>query len=133
MEITCKEAQKLVQPYIERRIDDRSLQALIDHIEACPSCREELETAYVVDYALRHLDEDLDASLHVTSIFAQDIAAAKEHLHHRRLLWIVVWILIILAACAALYIFSSYFLEGFVGFIRSESRRLYHYFRSQMG
>ena len=133
MDISCREAQKLIQPYIERSLTDKELAALIDHIEACPACREDLETGFVVAYALRHLDEDHDASFHITSVFEEDIASAKKHLQKRRIMWIILWIFIILATGAAIYIFSSRFLSAFMDFIRNETRRLYHYFRSQMG
>lgn len=133
LDITCREAQKLIQPYIDRSIADKDLSALIDHIEACPACREELETGFVVAYALRHLDEDHDASFHITSVFEEDLASAKKHLQNKRIMWIILWIFIILSTAAAVYIFSSRFLPDFMVFIKSGVRRLYHYFRSQIG
>ena len=133
MELTCKEAQRLIQPYIDRSIDDRRLAALIDHIDRCPVCREELETGFVVDYALRYLDHEEDASFDLTAVFESDLQRSRSYLHIRRVWWIIILLLVALTAAGALYLLSIHVLTGASESLRHSIRRLYHYFRSQMG
>lgn len=54
--LTCKEAEKMVMPYINVQLDEKELEAFLKHIENCPSCREELEIYYTVSLGLRQLD-----------------------------------------------------------------------------
>ena len=41
--MTCREAERLVMPYINGSITDEELKAFVEHIDHCPDCREELE------------------------------------------------------------------------------------------
>ena len=54
--LTCKQAEKMVMPYINFQLDEEELEAFLNHIEDCPSCREELEIYYTVSLGLRQLD-----------------------------------------------------------------------------
>ena len=55
--ITCKEAAKMVIPYIEEQLSDYELRRFVNHIQECPDCREELEPYYIVYKGLMQLDE----------------------------------------------------------------------------
>ncbi len=39
----CLEAQRLMQLFLEKKLDAPELHAFVEHIESCPNCREELE------------------------------------------------------------------------------------------
>lgn len=54
--LTCKEAEKMVMPYINVQLDEDELEAFLNHIQNCPSCREELEIYYTVSLGLQQLD-----------------------------------------------------------------------------
>ena len=41
--MTCKEAEQLVMPYINKELDDKELRAFLSHIHGCQACYEELE------------------------------------------------------------------------------------------
>lgn len=56
--MTCEEAEKLVMPYIRDELTDNELEAFLEHVEGCGSCREELEIYFMVDVGLRQLDHD---------------------------------------------------------------------------
>lgn len=56
--MTCREAERLVMPYINGTITDEELAAFLEHIDSCPDCREELEIYYMVDAGIRQLDEE---------------------------------------------------------------------------
>ena len=53
----CREAERLVMPYINGSITDEELKAFVEHIDHCPDCREELEIYFTVDVGIRQLDE----------------------------------------------------------------------------
>lgn len=55
--VTCREAEKLVVPYINDELSFPQLEDFMEHIESCANCREELEIHYMVDIGLKKLDE----------------------------------------------------------------------------
>ena len=56
--MTCKEAERLVIPYIHHQLDDDTMSEFLEHIEVCPNCKEELEIYYTVEAGIRQLDKD---------------------------------------------------------------------------
>lgn len=54
--LTCKEAEKMVMPYINYQLEEQELESFLLHINSCPECREELEIYYTVFSGLRQLD-----------------------------------------------------------------------------
>ena len=50
--MTCREAERLVMPYINGSITDEELKEFLKHIETCEDCREELEIYFTVETAL---------------------------------------------------------------------------------
>lgn len=68
----CKEAESLVQQYIDHKLRPQKLKAFISHVKKCPSCYEELETYFIIHYAIKYLDEDHD-SYNMKAMLAEDI------------------------------------------------------------
>lgn len=54
--LTCRQAEKLVLPYINEELNEKDLEAFLNHVRICPSCKEELEIYYTVYVGLRQLD-----------------------------------------------------------------------------
>lgn len=54
--LTCKEAEKMVMPYIDGSLGEEDLEAFLHHVNGCPSCKEELEIYFTVYVGLRQLD-----------------------------------------------------------------------------
>ncbi len=54
--LTCKEAEKMVMPYIDNQLSETELEAFVQHVEQCTSCKEELEIYYTVFLGLRQLE-----------------------------------------------------------------------------
>lgn len=54
----CREAEKLVVPYIKDELTMDELDEFLEHVEYCDNCMEELEIHYMVDVGLRKLDEE---------------------------------------------------------------------------
>lgn len=67
--LTCKETEKMVMPYINYQLGEKELEAFLNHVRVCPSCKEELEIYYTVYSGLRQLDSG-------TGVY--DIAGALE-------------------------------------------------------
>ncbi len=57
-ELSCSEAQKLVQPYINGKLSDSECEAFLAHVRSCPDCYDELETYFIIFYSLKYLDDD---------------------------------------------------------------------------
>ena len=49
----CKEAEKLIQPYVQGNMPEKEMEPFISHIRKCHTCHDELETYYrtTVDFA----------------------------------------------------------------------------------
>ena len=56
--MTCREAEKMVIPYIHDELTIDELDEFLEHVDVCDSCMEELEINYMVDVGLKKLDED---------------------------------------------------------------------------
>ncbi len=56
--MNCREAERLVVPYIKDELNMDELDDFLEHVEYCDNCMEELEIHYMVDVGLRKLDED---------------------------------------------------------------------------
>ncbi len=56
--LTCREAEKMVMPFINHKLDEEELEHFLCHLEKCPDCQEELEIYYTVFLGLRQLDDE---------------------------------------------------------------------------
>ena len=56
--MTCKEAERLVMPYIKDELTDEELREFLEHMGSCTDCREELEIYFTVDVGIRQLDSE---------------------------------------------------------------------------
>ena len=55
--LTCKQAEKMVMPYIDGRLDEEELEDFLSHVNECPACRDELEIYFTV-----YVGESMDLS-----------------------------------------------------------------------
>lgn len=60
--MTCMEAQAMITPFINDRLDMAQAELLLDHVKNCVVCQEELEVYYALLTAMQQLDEDRDLS-----------------------------------------------------------------------
>lgn len=56
--MTCREAEKMIIPYIHDDLSMEELDDFLDHVEICDNCMEELEINYMVDIGLKKLDTE---------------------------------------------------------------------------
>ena len=55
--MNCRETQQMIYRYLNNDLDERELQAFLDHVRECPSCYEELEIYYSVQEAIEYLED----------------------------------------------------------------------------
>ncbi len=55
--MTCKEAEQMVMPYINKELTDKELSAFLSHIHTCQDCYEELEIYYTIYTGLAQLED----------------------------------------------------------------------------
>ena len=86
--LTCKEAEKMVMPYIDRQMCDDDLRRFVNHIKECPDCREELETYYIVYKGLMQLDEKEELSMNIVEALNDDLEISGHHLRNMSLFYV---------------------------------------------
>lgn len=55
--MNCKEFEKEIPVFIERKMDFPAMKAFQEHIKLCEKCREELSIGILVADGLQHLEE----------------------------------------------------------------------------
>lgn len=104
--LKCKEAAKMVIPYIKGQLCDKELRRFVSHIRECPDCREELETYYIVYKGLMQLDEKEELSMNIIEALNEELAGSDQHLRNMSLFYllsgVVKWL--VNAACILLLI-----------------------------
>ena len=48
--MTCREAERLVTPYIQDKLSGDELEAFLEHLEHCRNCQEELEIYFSLNF-----------------------------------------------------------------------------------
>ena len=86
--LTCKEATKMVVPYIDGQLGDKDLRQFVGHIKECSECREELETHYIVYKGLMQLDEREELPMNIIEALNEDFAASEQHLKNMSLFYL---------------------------------------------
>ncbi|MCR5309948.1 MAG: zf-HC2 domain-containing protein [Lachnospiraceae bacterium] len=100
--LNCKQVERLIPDYINNKLSDEDTKALIEHVESCPSCKEELTIQYLVFEGLNDVEESGDFNL-ITRLnlrLKQDSDRFKE-IHRRRLMFISLGIL---ALCFVMFV-----------------------------
>lgn len=83
--MTCKEAEQMVMPYINKELTDKELKAFLSHIHTCQACYEELEIYYTIYTGLAQLEEGgKDQNLH--NLLQESLRASEMHIRGRKLL-----------------------------------------------
>lgn len=83
--MNCREAQRLVMPYINGELTDEELKEFISHIDSCENCREELEIYFMVDVGIRQLDEEA-GTYNIKGALESALELSRQHIHSLNLL-----------------------------------------------
>lgn len=113
--LTCKEAQKMVVPYIEQELCDKDLRQFVRHVRYCPECREELETYYIVYKGLMQLDDKEELPTNILAALNEDLQDSAFHLKNMTFFHVLSEIVIILAAASCLMLAVQNMIEIIFG------------------
>lgn len=114
-ELTCKEAAKMVIPYIEEQLCDKDLRKFVKHIQRCPECREELETYYIVYKGLMQLDEKEELPMNIIEALNEDLDISNLHLRNMSLFYVLSEVLAGLVNLSCLLLLLERLLEFILG------------------
>lgn len=108
--MTCKEAQDLIMPYINDKLDVDQLEEFLEHIEYCSDCKEELEVYFTLLTGMKQLDEDknLSGNLHID--FEKSLRKSEERIRRARLNYVrkrMIYVIICCVFCIMLNINPS--------------------------
>lgn len=87
--LTCKEAAKMVIPYIKDELSNAELRCFVAHVKECPDCMEELETYYIVYKGLMQLDEKEELPMNIIEALNEDMHVSEQHLKNMSLFCVV--------------------------------------------
>ncbi|MDO5540052.1 MAG: zf-HC2 domain-containing protein [Eubacteriales bacterium] len=82
----CRTAQQKIMPYIERKLNDREMEAFIEHIRECETCSEELEVYFTIYYAIEKLDDKGQDSFDMKELLEKDLERAEHKISNRYIL-----------------------------------------------
>ena len=116
--LTCKEAAKMVVPYIEGRLGNKELRRFVNHIEECKDCREELETYYIVYKGLMQLDEREELPMNIIEALNEDLHASDQHLKNMSLFYVLSEIVKWLVNISCTLLMIDIIMEWIMGVLR---------------
>lgn len=106
--MNCEKAQEYVSAYINHSMPKREQEAFIEHVTTCSDCFGELETYFIVDIAIKYLDEEKEESYNITKLLEEDLkrrlARIKTKRYIIRGLVLVAVIVGVLAALSLIYL-----------------------------
>ena len=79
----CREAQRLIGPFIEDKLDEDTLSEFLNHIKNCPDCHDELEVEFTVTSVI-HILDDRDVSTNLMEALDRKIAEKETWLKKRK-------------------------------------------------
>lgn len=97
----CYEAQAMISGYIGDMLTQQELREFIAHIDKCAKCREELDTFFMVDRAVRLLDSQKEESFDLRLLLEKDMKEKRRELRRSRRRKTALWIFAAVSVCAA--------------------------------
>ena len=107
----CQRFQKVIPEILKGNIPDAESMKVIEHIENCPDCYEEMEIYYVLQYGLN--DSDNKESMNFVGRLDNEITRIKTKTRRRELISSITGSLFIICNCvaflAAIYVLFMFF------------------------
>lgn len=96
--MNCKNFERLIPDFVEKKMDFRTLKSFCEHMEKCAECKEELVIQFLVTEGMQRLEEG-DAFDLQNELQGRLEEAKQKMRFHRKLIWVGV-VLEIIAALA---------------------------------
>ncbi len=61
--VDCKKIEKLIPLYLDNKLSSYEMLALLNHVEECKNCKEELTIQYMVNEGIKRAEEQNDYNL----------------------------------------------------------------------
>ncbi|MCM1267566.1 MAG: zf-HC2 domain-containing protein [Bacteroidales bacterium] len=98
--MNCKEAEKKIPAFLNDELDGDDLAEFVEHIEACPDCKEELSIQFLVSEGMEQLEKGNNFNLQEALLATLD--SADDRIRVNRLLRrVLFWLEIAVAAAVA--------------------------------
>ena len=98
----------MVRSHIEHKLPVHELEELLDHVESCSSCYDELETYFIVHEVTQQLDDSSSNSvLDFKKLLEQDIRKSRRYIRKNKLSWFLLGasICLLIAVLAAILVY----------------------------
>ncbi len=106
--MNCKEAQRLLVPYIDGTLDGKKEEEFVRHVRHCAECYEELEVYSTVFAGIRQLDGD-EAEVDYRTLVEDTLKNSEEDLRDERFLTFYSFLLRMVATMILLYLIARLF------------------------
>ena len=83
--MNCRETQQMIYRYLNNDLDEKELQAFLDHVRECPSCYEELEIYYSVQEAIEYLEDDGRGAMNPAQLLKYELEDKRRGLRRHKI------------------------------------------------
>lgn len=80
----CREALETITNYLQGQLQLQKEIDLIEHVEHCPACFDELELNYIMLIGLDKLDEEQSVSMDFTAMLQEHLEESKRQYRKKR-------------------------------------------------
>lgn len=89
--LTCRQAENMMQDYLDDKLDDKEFAAFLAHIRSCTHCYDELETNFMVHRTIQVLnqEEDLPDSYNMRPLLEKDLEQRRTDMIRERRITVI--------------------------------------------
>ncbi|ERI67924.1 hypothetical protein HMPREF1548_04426 [Clostridium sp. KLE 1755] len=80
----CKQAEKLIPDFIKGEMDTRTAKQFLEHVDKCPSCKEELSIQFLVTVGMERLEDG--EAFNLNDELSARLQTAESHIKIRQML-----------------------------------------------
>lgn len=106
--MNCKEAQRLLVPYINGELEEKEEDEFVRHIRHCPECYEELEVYSTVFAGIRQLD-GAEEVINYQTLVEDSLENSEEDIRDEHFLGMYTFLLRTAATVVLFYIIMRWF------------------------
>lgn len=106
--MNCKEAQRLLVPYINGELRGKEEDEFVSHIRQCPECYEELEVYETVLVGIRQLDGE-DEEIDYRTLVEDSLESSEINIADEKFLFMYSFFLRIVATVCLVYMIVRLF------------------------
>lgn len=106
--MNCKEAQRLLVPYINGELEEKEEDEFVRHIRHCPECYEELEVYSTVFAGIRQLD-GAEEVINYRTLVEDSLENSEEDVRDEHFLGMYTFLLRTAATVVLFYIIMRWF------------------------